>query len=119
MPAATRSASRANAVRATPARRRPAPKAPVVAEVAAAAADAVPPEKPRKIKVLRDTFSMPKGEFEVLDALKQRAASAGRPAKKSDVLRAGVKALAAMGDIAFMAALGAVPPRKPARAARS
>lgn len=120
MPAATKSASRANATRTTPARRRTAPKAPVVVAVATpAAADPAPPAKARKTKVLRDTFSMPKTEFEVLDALKQRAASAGRPAKKSEVLRAGVKALAAMGDIAFMAAIGAVPPLKPARAAKS
>jgi hypothetical protein len=73
------------------------------------------PDKPRKDKLLRDSFTIPKSEFAVLDALKQRAAKAGRPVKKSEVLRAGVKALAAMADSAFLAALGAVPAIKTGR----
>ena len=54
----------------------------------------------------------------MLDTLKERAAKAGLPAKKSEVLRAGVKALAAMGDAAFAAAMGAVPALKTGRPAR-
>lgn len=75
-------------------------------------------DQPRKSKVMRDSFRIPASEYAVLQALKQRAAQAGRPAKKSEVLRAGVKALAAMGDSAFVTALAAVPPTKAARAAK-
>lgn len=75
-------------------------------------------DKPRKLKILRDSFTIPKTEYAVLEALKQRAMNAGRPAKKSEVLRAGVKALAGMGDADFMAALGAVPAVKTGRPAK-
>lgn len=95
-------------VRAEPAGK-PAP-----AKAATAKAD-----KARKVKILRDSFTMPKTEYAVLEALKDRATKAGRPAKKSEVLRAGVKALAAMGDVAFLAALGAVPAVKTGRPAKS
>lgn len=37
--------------------------------------------------------------------LKQRAARDGTPARKSELLRAGIMALAAMADAAFAAAL--------------
>lgn len=45
----------------------------------------------------------------MLKNLKQRAGKDGIAAKKSEILRAGIKALAAMGDAAFAAALAAVP----------
>jgi hypothetical protein len=75
--------------------------------------------KPKKVKPVRDSFTMPKGEYAVLQELKLRAATLGRPAKKSEVLRAGVQALAAMGDAAFLAAVGAVPAIKTGRPART
>lgn len=86
--------------------------------VRAEAAKDAKPEKPKKPKLVRDSFTIPKSEYAVLDALKQRAALAGAPAKKSEVLRAGIKALAAMGDAPFLAALGAVPPLKTGRPAK-
>jgi len=55
-------------------------------------------------------------EFTVLDALKKRAAKAALPAKKSALLRAGIKALAAMNDAAFAAALGSLPATRRAAA---
>jgi hypothetical protein len=61
---------------------------------------------------VRDSFSMPKEDYAVLQDLKARAAGLGRPAKKSEVLRAGVQALAAMGDAAFLAQVGALPAGK-------
>jgi hypothetical protein len=115
MPAARKPVSPARAKRTAPARKRAHPTPLVEAKTGASA----PADKPRKIKVLRDTFRIPANEYETLAALKERAAKAGHPARKSEVLRAGVKALAAMGELAFLAALGAVPPIKPARAAKS
>ena len=76
-------------------------------------------EKPKKPKLVRDSFTIPKTEYAVLEQLKQRAALAGTPAKKSELLRAGIKALAAMGDAAFGAALGAVPAVKTGRPAKA
>ena len=77
------------------------------------------PEKARKLKLVRDSFTIPKPEYLVLEALKQRAALAGSPAKKSELLRAGIKALADMGDGPFLAALGAVPAIKTGRPAKA
>ena len=117
-------------VRKAPARKAPTPKAaapktaapkaaakPVVKAAPVKAAKAVRAEKPRKPKLVRDSFTIPKAEYTVLDSLKQRAAKAGMSAKKSEVLRAGIKALAAMGDAAFAAAMGAVPAIKTGRPA--
>ena len=76
-------------------------------------------DKPKKPKLVRDSFTIPKSEYAVIEALKLRAAKLGRPAKKSEVLRAGVQALAGMGDAAFLAAVGAVPVVKTGRPAGS
>jgi hypothetical protein len=76
-------------------------------------------DKPKKPKLVRDSFTIPKNEYEVLDALKLRAARAGTPAKKSELLRAGIKALAAMDDAAFGRAVGAVPAIKTGRPANA
>lgn len=72
-------------------------------------------EKPRKPKLVRDGFTMPKDEYAAIDALKARAARAGRPAKKSEILRAGLKALGAMADSAFLSSLKAIPSIKTGR----
>ena len=68
---------------------------------------------------MRDSFTIPKIEYKVLQDSKDRAAALGRPVKKSELLRAGLKALAGMGDAAFVAALAAVPALKTGRPAKS
>jgi len=68
---------------------------------------------------VRDSFTIPKTEYSVLDDLKQRAAKLGQPAKKSELLRAGIKALAAMSDAALQAALASVPAIKTGRPSQS
>ena len=73
------------------------------------------PAKAKKPKMVRDSFTIPKAEYTVLDDLKQRAGKLESAAKKSELLRAGVKALAAMSDAAFLAALKAVPAIKTGR----
>ncbi|UUZ66051.1 hypothetical protein LP417_28705 [Polaromonas sp. P1-6] len=73
--------------------------------------------KPKKPKLVRDSFTIPKAEYVVLDDLKQRAAKLTRPAKKSELLRAGIKALAALSDAAFLTALEQVPAIKTGRPA--
>jgi len=73
------------------------------------------PAKVKKPKLVRDSFTIPKDEYVVIDALKVRAGKLGQAVKKSELLRAGVKALAAMSDIQFKAALSNVPTIKTGR----
>ena len=93
--------------------------APAVATrpVPAKPAEAPKADKAKKPKLVRDSFTIPKPEFTVLQDLKLRAGMHGKAVKKSEILRAGIKALAAMNDAAFAAALGAVPPIKTGRPA--
>ena len=103
-----------------PAAKAPAPSAPPAKMPVASAppAKTVKPEKPKKPKLVRDSFTIPKPEYTVLAQLKQRAALAGKSAKKSELLRAGIKLLAGLGDAAFVAAIGAVPAVKTGRPAK-
>ena len=75
--------------------------------------------KLKKPKMVRDSFTFPKAEYAVLDGLKMRAAKLGNPVKKTELLRAGIKALAAMQDAAFVTALKAVPSLKTGRPAKA
>ena len=80
---------------------------------------AAKPAGPKKPKLVRDSFTIPKVEYAVLDHLKQRADRLASPAKKSELLRAGIKALAAMSNAAFVAALGVVPAIKTGRPSKA
>lgn len=109
--------------RTTPATRKAAPRPAAKAATAgskpkAEAAKPAKSDKPRKPKLVRDSFTIPKLEYAVIDVLKERAARLGRPAKKSEVLRAGVMALQAMSDNAFLACVQAVPAIKTGRPAK-
>jgi len=73
------------------------------------------PIKAKKIKLVRDSFTIPKPEYLILDNLKLRAADLKHPVKKSELLRAGIKALAAMTDAQLLLALRAVPALKTGR----
>lgn len=90
----------------------------VVTQKPAAAPQAAKPVKPAKVKkpkMVRDSFTMPKDEYTVIDSLKVRSGTLGQAVKKSELLRAGIKALAAMSDIQFKAALSNVPTIKTGR----
>lgn len=76
-------------------------------------------DKVKKPKLVRDSFTIPKVEYAVIDTLKQRGGKLGKPVKKSELLRAGLKALAALPDLAFVAALDAVPALKTGRPAKA
>lgn len=76
---------------------------------------AATPEKIKKPKLVRDSFTIPKVEYAVLDELKQRATLLTRPVKKSELLRAGIKLLATLPDAQFLAALAEVPAIKTGR----
>jgi hypothetical protein len=121
MATARKTAAKAPARAAAPARK--AAQKPAAAPAAKTAQPAKPPrpdkaDKAKKPKLVRDSFTIPKNEVSVLDDLKLRAARLGRPAKKSEVLRAGIMALAAMGDAAFLATVTGVPAVKTGRPAK-
>lgn len=105
------------AAKNAPARKAPARKAAPVAKKAAAVAEPAQNAAKKADKLLRDGFTIPKSEYAVLQSLKARAAKLGCLAKKSEVLRAGVMALAALGDAAFAAAVSKVPRLKTGRPA--
>lgn len=71
--------------------------------------------KAKKPKLVRDSFTIPKDEYAVIDNLKERTARLSRPAKKSELLRAGLKLLAGLSDAALRAALESVPSIKTGR----
>lgn len=72
-------------------------------------------EKVPKQKMERDSFTMPKSEYAQLYVLKDRLAKLGSPAKKSELLRAGIMQLNAMTDTALKLALSKVPTIKTGR----
>ena len=70
--------------------------------------------KPPKLrhKPVRDSFTMPEADFALIATLKARALSAQRVVKKSELLRAGLHALAALDTPTLVAALGQLDPIK-------
>ncbi|MEO8298484.1 MAG: hypothetical protein ABI574_11820 [Burkholderiales bacterium] len=94
------------------------PAKPIAGKASAAAAPPAPAplaDKVHKAQLVRDSFTIPADEYAELDRLKQRALKLAHPAKKSEVLRAGIKALVALPDAALLAALTAVPAIKTGR----
>jgi hypothetical protein len=75
-------------------------------------------KKTKKIKLVRDSFTIPKAEFEVIEVLKTRCIAFGQPMKKSELLRAGIKLLATLDDAGLQAALAQVPSLKTGRPAK-
>ncbi|HIV73035.1 MAG TPA: hypothetical protein H9903_19020 [Candidatus Aquabacterium excrementipullorum] len=73
------------------------------------------PAKKPKQKLVRDSFTMPQDDFKLIDQLKARALGFQRPAKKSELLRAGLQALVGLSDARLKAALEALAPLKPGR----
>jgi hypothetical protein len=85
---------------------------------------AIPPVKAAKVvmavkpKLVRDSFTMPKDEYLVISELKDRLTNLKQPAKKSELLRAGIKSLAAMSDAVLKKSLLGVPAVKTGRPAK-
>ena len=94
----------------------PAPQAPVKKK-----AKAAPAAAPRSaatdhdLKVVRDGFTMPQADYDQLKALKALCLSKGVDVKKSELLRAGVMALAAMPVEALIKRMQALAPVKSGR----
>jgi len=118
-PATRSAAKRTRPAPTKAATRKPASKP--MAKTAKASAKVAGPAKPAKVKkpkLVRDSFTIPKDEYGALAELKQRCSKLDRPAKKSELLRAGIKALAGLNDSALLSALKAVPSIKTGRPAK-
>jgi preprotein translocase subunit SecB len=93
-----------------------AAKASTVTTPAKAPKAAKTPKAPKvRIKLVRDGFTMPEGDFSLLADLKARALHGKREAKKSELLRAGLHALATLPAEALVQALDALQPVKVGR----
>ena len=92
-----------------------AKEAPVVKKQAAAVAK---PVKDKKVKVVRDSFTIPKTELLQIGDMKKRALTLGVEIKKSELIRAGLSALSGMSDTAFKKAIASVPTIKTGRPAK-
>jgi hypothetical protein len=113
------------AVRKPAAKKAPAARKPPARKVAADAAkvvekvETVKPDKPAKApkppKVVRDSFTMPATDFAIIDRIKLRAIEWNHPVKKSEVLRAGLKALEALSDAKVRVLLEGLDPIKKGR----
>ena len=113
-----------------PVARKPAAKKAAAAKLPKPAKPAKPGKKPKpavaeqpaiaevaklRVKLVRDSFTMPRDEFELIAKLKARAVDFKRPAKKSELLRAGLQVLAALPDKQLLDALEALRPLKAGR----
>jgi len=94
---------------------KPAPSAPAEAVRPVSEKAAALPSKAPKLKLVRDSFTMPEDDYATIAAMKQRAIGFQRPARKSELLRAGLRALAALDDAGLKAALDSLVPVKAGR----
>lgn len=74
--------------------------------------------KEKKVKVVRDSFTIPKPEFMQIAEMKKRAMTLGVEVKKSELIRAGLQLISGLQDTAFKKALAAVPTLKTGRPAK-
>lgn len=100
---------------AKPTAKKPAPKPAAQPATPIKAPIETPAKTPKKARLVRDSFTMPQVDFDLIGVLKERALGFKRPAKKSELLRAGLRALAGLNDTALRAALNALPALKPGR----
>ncbi len=70
------------------------------------------------VKLARGRFTMPEADFDRISLLKNRARELGRPAKKNELLRAGLRALVMLSDESLMIALDQLEATKPGKAAK-
>ena len=102
---------------ATQAAKRAAAKEPA-STPAAAPASPEKPVKPAKVRLVRDSFTMPEVDFALVAVLKARALGMGRATKKSELLRAGLQLLNQQEPKVLLAALDRLQPIKTGRPKR-
>ena len=114
--AAPKAATRGTA-QAAQAAKKAVTKAPA-SSVAPVPASLERPPKPAKLRLVRDSFTMPEADVALLAVLKARALGMGRATKKSELLRAGLQLLNQQDPKVLMAALERLQPIKTGRPKR-
>lgn len=76
------------------------------------------PAKIRRVKLVRDSFTMPEAEHAVIAGLKKRCLTLGVAARKSEILRAALAVLARLSDAEVAAAIQALAVIKTGRPAK-
>ena len=75
-------------------------------------------DKPKKIKMVRDSFTMPETDYSQLAELKKKCLQSGVHVKKSELLRVGLLSLSRMSDSALLKAVAQVEKLKTGRPAK-
>jgi hypothetical protein len=91
--------------------RRPQAKKAPAAPVPAPKDSAKKPPKQR-VRLVRDSFTMPEPDFALIAVLKSRTMASQRETKKSELLRAGLHVLMALDDETLISSLGRLQPLK-------
>lgn len=91
---------------------------PIPAKRRATTADSVAVPDPPCEKLIREKFTLPEGEHRIIALLKERAARISHPARKGEIVRAGLKALQSMSDRSLARLLGTIPKLKRAKASK-
>ncbi len=107
---AAKPAEKTKAPAAKPAPKRPAAKPAPQAKVAKVAT-----EKPKKPKLVRDSFTMPEDEYAVFGQVKKACVAAGFEIKKSELLRIGVALISKLDPKKLQTAQKALAPLKAGR----
>lgn len=93
----------------------PVPQPPVAAASAPESPKAQSRPASKRQKSVRDSFNMPAEDYALIAVLKKRALAVATEVKKSELLRAGLRMLAAVGADEFKAAIAALPAVKVGR----
>lgn len=76
-------------------------------------------EKPKKAKLVRDSFTMPEAEYAVLGEVKKACLKAGIEVKKSELLRVGVALIRQLDTAKLKEILAGLPALKAGRPKKS
>ena len=122
-PAVSKRKTTKAAAEAAPETKVKATQAPVKSKTKAAPAESAAPEdkvkRPKKEKVVRDSFTMPKSDYEKIGLLKQKCLANGVHVKKGELLRAGLLILEKANIEQLTAAVAAVETVKTGRPGKS
>lgn len=118
-PAAKKAAPAAKTGSAVKAISAKVPKAPVKVAKPATKPMAESKEKPKKPKLVRDSFTMPEAEYAVLGEVKKACLKAGIEVKKSELLRVGVALIRQLDTVKLKEILAGLPALKAGRPKKS
>ncbi|MCX4161691.1 hypothetical protein NID80_09445 [Paraburkholderia megapolitana] len=91
----------------------------VAPEAVAPASVEAKTKRVKKEKVVRDSFTMPKSDYEKIAALKQKCVEEGVAVKKSELLRAGLALLESVPTKRLLETIAAVETVKTGRPSKS